>query len=147
MKIVIVGQAPGPRSGSAPFDGLSGDRLGRYMGFSGREELRATAECHNLLTRYPGPRGSKGDRFPRWKARTAARELSTSLRERRVLLAGRLVAEAFGVRAEYFKWVRHAASFDAVVIPHPSGVNHWWNDPLNRERFTCFAHDTLRGLR
>jgi hypothetical protein len=42
-------------------------------------------------------------------------------------------------------WGEHEDGFDVAVIPHPSGVNHWWNDPANRRRFAEFAKRTLHG--
>lgn len=144
MKIVIVGQAPGPRSGDRAFDGRSGDRLARYMGLSDRRDLLEHFELLNLLRRYPGPAGDKGDAFPAGRARRAARRLSGRLRARTVLLAGKRVGAAFGVGAEYLEWGTHEQGFAFVVIPHPSGVNRWWNDPDNRESFTKWAGPLLR---
>jgi uracil-DNA glycosylase len=143
VKLVIVGQAPGPNTGNRAFDGRSGDRLARYMGLEDRETLRAHVELLNVLRRYPGPQGDKGDAFPAGRARRAARRLTGRLRGRTVLLAGKRVAGAFGVRTEYLEWDEHEAGFNVVVIPHPSGVNRWWNDSANREKFTKFAVELL----
>lgn len=142
-RLVIVGQAPGPNSGRRPFDGLSGDRLARYMGLEDRRELRERVDLRNVLKTYPGPAGDKGDAFPARVAEEAARRLSARLRGRSVLLAGRNVARAFGVRSEYLAWATHERGFDVVVIPHPSGVNKWWNDSRNRARFLRFSRRTL----
>lgn len=141
---MLIGQAPGPRSGTEPFDGLSGDRLARYMGLESRVELWEHFECHNLLRSYPGPAGEKGDVFPRTRARGAARRLLERLEGRVVLLAGKNVAQAFQVRSDYLVWGDHPAGFSCVVIPHPSGVNHWWNDEANRRRFRRWAGAMLR---
>lgn len=98
MKIIIVGQAPGPRTGTRAFDGLSGDRLARYMGLPGREDLQSRFELLNVLRSYPGAAGPKGGRFPIGRARSAAGRLLGDLRGRRVLLAGKNVAGASGGR-------------------------------------------------
>lgn len=115
------------------------------MGLEGREGLLERVEAVNVLERFPGPDGAKGDRFPRGRARRRARHLLPSLRGRTVLLAGKRVAEAFGVNAEYLTWHEHPEGFRVVVIPHPSGVNRWWNEPENRRRFRQFATAVLGG--
>lgn len=143
MKPVIIGQAPGPNSGPTPFDGLSGDRLARYMGFEGRGELRTRVDLMNVLKSYPGPKGSKGDAFPLRRARRGAQKIARQLHGRRVLLAGKQVARAFGVRTGYFQWSAHEKGFEVAVIPHPSGVNHWWNDRANRLLFATFVQAIL----
>lgn len=144
MKIVLVGQAPARNSGERAFDGRSGDRLATYMGLDDRHELLARFECLNLLGRYPGSAGPKGDVFPRARARGAARRLLGRLEGRSVLLAGKNVAHAFGVRSEYLVWGDHPGGFVCAAIPHPSGVNHWWNDEANRRRFRRWAGAMLR---
>ena len=49
-------------------------------------------------------------------------------------------AAAFGWRGtDYFTW-RRFGDFDAVVVPHPSGINHWYNDPGNCRRNYLFWH-------
>jgi len=134
VRLVLVGQAPGAKSGDRAFDGRSGDRLAAYMGLGDRSELLERVECHNLLRRYPGSAG-KGDRFPLGPAARAARRLLGRLEGCHVLLAGRKVGLAFGMDCDYLTWTDHPAGFRAVVIPHPSGVNHWWNDEHNRRWF------------
>ena len=57
---------------------------------------------------------------------------------RTVVMAGRGVAAAFGIRrVPYLTWVQHRGMTTAI-LPHPSGVNRWYNDPRNKraaERF------------
>jgi hypothetical protein len=113
------------------------------MGLQDRSDLLARVECVNVLRAYPGPEGDKGDAFPLDEARRASARLYRRLKGRRVLVAGKRVAAAFGMRAEYLEWVDHEAGFEAVVIPHPSGVNRWWNEPKNRRRFRRFARDLV----
>lgn len=64
------------------------------------------------------------------------------LRGRLVVLAGKNVARAFGVRAEYHEWLV-SPGCRAVVVPHPSGVNRWWNSADNREASRVFWTDLL----
>lgn len=129
----------------------------------------------NLLRRYPGParRGAhfpldeaklKADRF-----REAMRRVTVRPAPRRrpvrywsrhqfpdpyaILIAGRRVARAFGVYdVEYFvsttfkDLVRPTGHpWRAIVVPHPSGVNRWWNDERNQLRAHAFLASLGRG--
>lgn len=96
------------------------------------------AELVNLLRRWPGDQG-KGDAFPIARARRAAGKFKPA---GVVLLAGKRVAEAFGERRAYFEWfdLRGAR---AAVIPHPSGISHWWNEPANVARAAAFMRRAL----
>lgn len=153
MHVVLIGQAPGRTSGALPFDGLSGDRLAQHMGLRNRLELRHLVRCLNLLARYPGPSGKgKGDAFPHGRARSAARCLLASLPVEQgqvVLLAGHDVGRACGVELPYLTWGRSAHGHRCAVIPHPSGINRWWNEAPNRDRFAAFVRPLLQscGLR
>jgi hypothetical protein len=103
----------------------------------------------NLLSYYPGAE-RKGSAFPRGPARAQARKLMNAIdlmhkcvnfNGRRLetpdflLLCGSRVADAFGihdVKWKYFTEQRILGfSYPAVVVPHPSGVSRWWNDPAN----------------
>lgn len=60
-----------------------------------------------------------------------------------VLLMGRRVAAACGMGdAPYLRRFRFGKT-TFVVVPHPSGMNRWWNDLDNRRRGYTF----LRRLR
>lgn len=56
-------------------------------------------------------------------------------------LAGARVLAAFGVdrrgrtMAELVGRFVDLGGVPAVPVPHPSGLNHWWNDPRNPGRF------------
>lgn len=60
------------------------------------------------------------------------------------MLLGRRVAAAFGVSAPYFS-VARVAGAAVVVVPHPSGVNHWYNEPENVARMRRFMRALVRG--
>ncbi len=139
--VMIVGQAPGRSRGSAlPLEGPSGDRLARLAGMSGHDDLRRRATLVNLLPGFPGKSG-KGDAFPLPEARLAAFRMR--LGRGRVLLAGKAVARAFGLQVlPYFRWTRHRRAWLAV-IPHPSGVSHWWNEPRNVRRARRFMRSVF----
>lgn len=149
-----MGQAPSRASGPVAFDGRSGRRVAELCG---APELPFRAV--NLVERWPGPsRGGKGDAFPMDQARRGALRVARLIaRERpaRVLLAGRRVAEAFGWRgAPLLAWAeaevlvggRPVAEVAAAVIPHPSGVSRWWNDPANEGAARAFLADLAEGL-
>jgi hypothetical protein len=55
----------------------------------------------------------------------------------RWLLAGRKVAAAFGLKADWLTWTEHRGRLMAV-IPHPSGRNRYWNDPVATYRAKKF---------
>lgn len=109
-------------------------------------------ECRNLLERYPGPQG-KGAALPMGPARAAAAELEAELDGRRVVLLGSRLPAALSLPwpAPMFEWytsprriptntlpmedgehvLRLGTEFEYAVIPHPSGLNRTYNDPLN----------------
>ena len=64
---------------------------------------------------------------------------------RKILMMGRKVRRAMGRNGDWdylswFKFYKH----DAVVFPHPSGVNRWWNDPVNERQARFFLRELLR---
>ncbi|MCI4370856.1 MAG: hypothetical protein L3J81_05970 [Thermoplasmata archaeon] len=102
------------------------------------------ARLENLLAFYPGREG-KGAAFPKVVAANAARRVLAKLVPGSTLIMlGHRVAEAFGVRVDYFAWGRIGSS-RAVVFPHPSGINRWWNVPANRRRASVFLRGALSG--
>lgn len=141
----FVGQAPSRTSVGRPaFDGSSGDRLARHAGLCDRDELRHAFALFNLLSTYPGAAG-KGDGFVACgRARRAVQRLRSRLRRRPVVLCGRHVARAF--RADHLDWLEWARvdGLRVAVLPHPSGVNMWWNDPGNRADARTFLDELPR---
>lgn len=131
--MIVVGQAPGPRSDPAePLAGSSGRRLAVLCGLD-LPAFLARFERANLLAAYPGP-ASKGDAFPMAFARSAAGAMAERVASREVVvLLGLNVARAFRLRRpEFFRQTRFSRDCGVVyVCPHPSGVSHWWNDPSN----------------
>ncbi len=145
--ITIVGEAPSRSSDPRrPFDGYSGKKLAEYAGLAGYEELASRACLVNLMRRWPGPgyAGEKGSAFPVDRARRAAKRLTRDVLRPNggaILFAGKRVARAFDLELDYFGWVPFERG-SACVVPHPSGVNHWWNDAKNHRRACRF----LRGV-
>lgn len=138
MVPLIVGQAPS-RGKLGPALGVrsrSGRRLAELLGV---EDASRAFETVNAASRWTGKQG-KGDRFaPSEEDLIAVR--GRMLPGRKVLVLGRAAAKALGVgRARYLDITR-AFQAEVMVVPHPSGVNRWWNDPRNVER----AKAAVRG--
>lgn len=133
---VLMGQAPSrltqSRSGNSEppaFSGLSGSRLAAIVGVS-QERLLTLFDARNLLHRFPGRSGVKGDSWCADEARAEARRLLPHLRGRTVVIAGSAVAAAFGVTGKPLERVeREGVTF--ILLPHPSGVNRFYNSVTN----------------
>jgi len=100
------------------------------------EEFLTTFDRANLFNKFPGKveRGP-GDAFPIQQATINAYKLMQNNppdNYRAVILLGKNVAKAFNIQdPEFFQWGTTHRPF-TVVIPHPSGINHWWNDKRNQ---------------
>ncbi len=139
MRPLLIAEAPGMRNGrTRPLDGPSGTRLAACMGLT-IEEMRARFNVRNLLAEWPGACGA-GSRFPMHAARYAAARVRVAGKPY-VILLGKRVASAFGVCAPFLEWCE-VRGIRAAVVPHPSGVNHWWNEQANRDAASSF----LRAL-
>jgi len=139
-KILFVGQAPSQETdGMPPFTGKCGRRLADLMSMS-QKEMLTKHDFVNVLDRWPGS-SRKGDQFPIKEAIQAANVLRPTLSGRWVILLGSNVAKAFKIKS-----FRYFNSFElpvdptpgspmipwVCVVPHPSGVNRWFNDPTNK---------------
>lgn len=131
--ILLVGQAPSRRTdGQAPFTGATGKRLAHLMGLSHEELLLLPAM--NLFPSYPGSNG-RGDKFPQREARDLAARISLSGYV--AVLVGRSVARAFQFSHPHLTWAAFRGGMVAS-IPHPSGINSWYNDEHNMEQVREF---------
>ncbi len=143
MTVRIYGQAPSRTSNPyRPLGARSGRKLAALAGIS-VDELGERAELRNLLAAYPGPARAKGDRWLAADAALAAGfEISRWQHGDRIVLLGRKVAAAFRVRTKFleeFSWMiaddgeRYLGRVvECVVLPHPSGIVQFWNDPEKR---------------
>lgn len=141
--ILIVGQAPSRSNGhSRALEGPSGRNLARLFG---HERVSDFADAVNLLDRWPGKSGRcKGCRFPMRLARRRAplvRELFAGYRV--VVVLGAATARALDLDGEPLGWCKLDGAW-LGKLPHPSGVNHWWNVALNQRRAAEFARVVLK---
>lgn len=137
MRPLVVGEAPG-RGGGSPLDSAA---------FSAKLPALRQFSRVNVLDFYPG-RDGKGALFPDRDAVKGAIYLERHVsKQRPMIFMGTRVAWAFGLlRREYrfCEW-RQWRGRQVAVIPHPSGIVRWWNDPANRERAAAFLDDALTG--
>ena len=157
---LIVGQAPSGKAGDeqAPaLNGLAERRLARLAGVS-VETLWEHFDRRNLLGQFPGRKartgvhargnyarhGSTGDCFPLEDARRAAQSFSCDEFVLIVLL-GLNVARAFDFPQPALFAQRQVCvngrTQTWLVLPHPSGVSHFWNRPEN----VCVAASHMRA--
>lgn len=138
MKTVIIGQAPSKRGD--PANPLSRDPVAsRLAGLFGvtKDEYLERFDRINLIGIWPGKKG-KGDAFPMAEAAAAAEKLKDALLGRTVLFLGVATAKAFRYPYDALEWHSFNEGL-AAVLPHPSGVNRWWNDEGNSERASVFC--------
>lgn len=137
----MIGQAPSKSGAEKPLQGRPMALMCRVFG-TDRERMNAAFRFANLLEIFPGKNG-KGDFFPMEKAKRSARLMMS--RRGDLVLAGKLVAAAFGVPISgrrYFEWFQISGR-RAVIFPHPSGINTWWNSGANRRRAKNFFRDNF----
>lgn len=136
-RIIMIGEAPGRfhKPGAAPLSGYA--RKLETLASLEEGSFARFFTTTNLLSYYPGEGAGKGSAFPQEEAKKAAEACLVLFRHRKVLLAGKRVARAFGLSLPYFKWIDFAEGRTAV-IPHPSGVNRWYNERRNREKMGRF---------
>lgn len=138
LRPLLVGQAPS-RSGATSFEGTSGAKLAKLCGLD-VVAFRERFDRVNLLEAFPGAY-SRGDAFPLRLARASARQVRSRLQGRPfVVFVGVGVSRAFEIEPRPLLEFRDERSIACpfVVCPHPSGLNTWWNDVVNREQASRF---------
>jgi uracil-DNA glycosylase len=141
-RVILVGQAPGPREGSfgRPFAWTAGRTMFRWFEeslgvseatFRDRVYIAAVARC------FPGKASGGGDRKPDAdeiaRCRSWLEGEASILRPELVVAVGTLAIEqVLGAKAplaEIVGTVRqarwHGCDVDVVALPHPSGASPW----------------------
>lgn len=141
MKPLIVGEAPSKNEVTErPLEGRVGRRLAKCCGLSFEDYLERFVRVNLLHVRQDTK--EHGFLFDLPAAKKEAAQLMTSFaRGQIVLLLGGRVAEAFGVHDHYFAKVALGKA-EAYILPHPSGVNRWYNDVSNVMKMETF----MRGI-
>jgi uracil-DNA glycosylase len=167
-RVMLVGQAPGPREGSfgRPFAWTAGRTMFRWFEeglgideatFRARVYIAAVARC------FPGKAAGGGDRRPDtqeiercqpWLARE-----TDLLRPELVIAVGTLAIErVLGLKAPLAELVGttrrsrwHGRDLDVVALPHPSGASPWHKmEPgktlLGKALRTLAQHPAMRRL-
>lgn len=112
----------GERHGAAR--GATNERLAQLIGVSADQLMDAVLWLN--LWEYPGTRAERYVRL----VEEAADDRDA------IVLLGRRVQHAFGLdHAAPFSTVTRNAGRGPVIIsiPHPSGLNRWWNDPDHQD--------------
>lgn len=143
-KFMIVGQAPSATSDpKSPLSGRSGAFLARCAGVS-FEQIRDAFELVNLLPKHVGKAG-KGDRVRRPTAREVERVVVRTRRKETVILLGRFVGRCVAGSAGPFFRPFMIGRCEAVIVPHPSGINVAYNDPANRKKLGAVIRKMMDG--
>ena len=145
MRALFIGQAPSKETdGLEPFVGRCGKFLAALMGLT-HEEMLEQHDFINIFDSWPGA-GTGGDLFSINEAKRKACELLPLLNGRLVIFLGSNVAHAFELnKFSFFRFYQLLAlsqgsstTAAVAVVPHPSGVNRWYNDHNNREAASRF---------
>lgn len=163
MKLILIGQALNRESGEAQerlkpelreayakrisLTGAVGQRIAELAGVSFFSYLRHT-ERRNLIDRHPGKSG-KGDAFPMEEAYRNAMHMRNDLHGRSVIFVGKQVAAAFQcARFKPLRWWDTAGvglpARRFAILPHPSRLNRWWNDPRHERAAEKFLQDAFK---
>eukprot|EP00943_MAST-04B_sp_MAST-4B-sp1_P006243 g6243.t1 len=143
---LFIGQAPAFFGQAKPLVGKAAKRLESLSGLTATQ-LDRIFDKTNIFKYFPGRLGSgKGDKFDLKKARLLARTIDIE-KYRLVIFLGLNVAKSFEKikRPRLFKEI-YLSKEDrlsiGLILPHPSGVSHYWNTVENRNK----AATTLRRL-
>lgn len=156
-RIILVGEAPGPRTDPrAPLFPMprnsAGYRLFELTGLEWRSQYLARFQRCNIFANHPGTWDAQKWPKDKWltrEARFAADAMRFFFERRRVIFVGRRVAMAFGYGAEklpFLEWDYCATwRYQFACLPHTSGRSHWYNDPENKRAASEFLTKALNS--
>lgn len=144
-KVILVGQAPGPREGSfgRPFAWTAGRTLFRWFEESmgiGEDDFRKRVYIAAVARCFPGKANGGGDRKPDFeeiaRCRTFLEREVQILKPTLILAVGQLaITEVLGKDAvgkkldtlvgRVIETTWHGVEVDVVPLPHPSGASPW----------------------
>lgn len=132
-RILIVGQGPSKDGDPTnPLQGRIGLLLAQLLQITPEEYLQDYDRV-NLNKTWTGKIGmGKGDAYDAEEGRASAVWILSSRRTRFILL-GRHVALSFGILWRKTLDVVERDGKRFLLVPHPSGISLWWNDPNNVE--------------
>jgi uracil-DNA glycosylase len=142
--IWIIGQAPSQNGDAGdPCAGKIGKRIAKLAGISFDDYIERTQRM-NVFDEWPGKKG-KGDAWDAKQAKERVEEMWNEIAGGRVIFLGKNVANAFGHgEVEWCEWkIDIDTGMQIAVLPHPSGVNHWWNERANRKRAGKFLRQAF----
>lgn len=140
-KVLLIGQAPGPREGSfgKPFAWTAGKTLFRWLETIGinEEQFRSHAYMSAVCRCFPGKTSAGGDRVPNPIEIENCSEWLTNeftiLDPDLVIPVGRLAIaqlvtmnQMTDVVGKTFSIELHGRERDVVPLPHPSGASSWF---------------------
>jgi uracil-DNA glycosylase len=167
-KVIIVGQAPGPREPTLkrPFAHTAGHTLFRWFDqFCGLNEAQVRSRIYfaAVCRCFPGKAPGGTDRVP---APDEIRNCSSwmdaeieILRPGLIIPVGRLAIAQFvestkldAVIGKKFQAQRAGHTFDLIPLPHPSGASPWHKIPpgkqlLEKALRAIATHSAIRALR
>lgn len=138
MRALLLSLAPDRNtSGRQPFSGTCGSRIAALAGIS-HEHLYHYFDAASLIGYWPAD-------VPSRLVSTVSREMIVA--HERVIFVGRAVASCFGLRRlrplVWQETMHNGSTFDAAVLPHPSGLNRWYNDPAHAAAARAFLRDAI----
>lgn len=149
-KVYLVGQAPGPKEmvQGRPFVFTAGTTLFKWFASIGvgEEEFRAQVYMAAVIRCFPGKLvGKQGDRKPsREEIANCHPHQEAELRMLKpglVIPVGKMAIEKFLPPAplddtvgQAFPLKASGATFDAIPLPHPSGLSRWIQQPSGKAR-------------
>ena len=128
----VFGSAPNPHAKTWSYDHGSAGRLKKMTG----REL----PWFNLYAHEP-------EKWDPVHAKIVARLWSrANTRSWTLILLGRKVCSAFELESpEWLGWYRSAIHGRMIAVPHPSGLNRWYNDSENVQRATRLLSAVASG--
>lgn len=131
-RVIFVGQGPSQNGDPLkPLEGQLGEKLAQLLDLRFEDYVDEYARI-NLNAEWIGKGSGKGDVFDATEGRATAKVLLRGSWTHYVLL-GQKVAECFGPGGNPLDTIQKGEK-SFFLLPHPSGINRWWNDPDNTRR-------------